>query len=322
MRPPRLTSVLSLISIAVIAVVGATQLVFGIARVSGPGHGVSVVMLIPDSANLVPRSPVLLSGIEVGRVTAVDNTADGVAVRFTLDPGRSVPAASTITIEALSALSEPYIEFRPPVPAGPALRNGQIIRANQVRNPQSIPELAHTVTTLLRQVDPQLIAAIIQNFAQALDGTDVVVPQLTHAADLLAATLVSRVPQLRSLLTDLQVPGPDVAVAGSEMASAAPQFATFGVKVHQIVDQLQVLLDARPVPQAYSQGEGLLPFLSQAIELVKRIGPDAQRLYPVLGPLLGHAGDGLRTVDLSALITQALNATDPSGAVLLEIHPR
>ncbi|WP_405136617.1 MlaD family protein [Nocardia sp. NBC_01388] len=322
MRRPALGSVLSLTSIAVVAVVSVAYLLFGVARVDWFEHRDTAVMLIPDAANLVPHSPILLSGVKVGRVTSVRNVADGVQVRFDIDPGRRIPADSAVTIEALSALGEPYIEFRSATGEGPYLADGQLVHTQSISTPHSIPEVARTVTGLLQQLDPQALAGLITTFSQAMAGTDAVIPELTHATDLLASTLIARIPSIRALLANAQVPGPDVAQAGTDMVSGGMQLDQFGIKVRQVVASLKVLLDARPVPDAYSTGNGLLPFLNKLNDYLNRIGPDAKRLYPAIGPLIERGGTAVQGLDLSALISQAVNTVSPDGRIQLQITPR
>ncbi len=319
MRRPRFASVLSLAAILAVAIGSVVYLLFGIARVDWFTAPTSAILLVPDSANLVPRSPILLSGIKVGKVTSVSNTAEGVEVRFDIDEGRRIPADSTVIIEALSALSEPYIEFRPNTSDGPYIQDGQLVHSLTVTAPRSIPDVARSVTTLLQQLDPNAISSIINTFSQALDGTQSVIPQLAHASDLLAATLLARAPQIRALLDNAQVPGPDIAVAGQNMADSGPQIATFGGKVKEVIDSIQVLLNARPVPEAYTTGTGLIPFLHGLGDYLERAGPDLQALYPVIGPLLTRAGDATRGIDLSALIAQALASVSPDGTVRLQV---
>ncbi|MDO3650663.1 MlaD family protein [Nocardia mangyaensis] len=319
MRLPRPASIASLAAIVLVAIVSTSYLLVDVARVDWFRQPIQAMMVLPDAANLVPRSPILLSGVRVGQVTAVNSVADGVEVRFDIDQGHRVPADSTVVIEALSALSEPYVNFQTDTGAGPYIEDGAVLQAQSIRTPKSIPELARTVTALLQQLDPQAIASLIRTFSETFAGTEAVLPELTHAADLLAATLISRAPQLRELLINAQVPGPDVAVAGQKMSEAGPKWGDFGVKVSEVVDSLQVLLEARPVPDAYTTGDGLLPFLDRLIDYVNEIGPDMKELFPVLGPLLQRAGDSLQTVDLTALIAQALDSTSTDGTVRLEV---
>ncbi|WP_280408516.1 MlaD family protein, partial [Nocardia brasiliensis] len=250
MRRPRPASVLSLASIALVAVVGSVYLVFGVADVDPFENRISATMVIPDAANLVPRSPILLSGIKAGQVTSVRNTADGVEVRFSLDPGRHLPTDSTVVIESLSALGEPYADFRSSTGAPPYVVDGQRIRAQAVRTPRSIPDVARTVTSLLRQLDPQALAGLVATFSQGLAGTDVVIPDLTRAADLLASTLLARNPNLRELLTNLQVPRPPRARAGGPIAPGGAPIENLRRNVEGEVESRTQLRTPPPVPPA------------------------------------------------------------------------
>ncbi|MEV6558226.1 MlaD family protein [Nocardia sp. NPDC051756] len=316
----RLSSVLSLGAIAAIFLIGTTYLTFQVAKVDWFEKYTTVSMEVADAANLVTRSPVLFSGIRVGQVTAVSNAPNGVRIDLRIDRDYRIPVDSTVTIEHLSALGEPYLEFRPKHVGGPYLQDGQRVRADVTQMPVSIPEMARTVTSLLQQFDPQAVRSLIQTFSKTFDGTDVLVPELARASDLLAATLLSRSPQLSAILANAQVPGPDVAKAGADMAEAGPKWGEFGVKVTDVVASIESLLNARPVPEAYTTGTGVLPFLDELIDYMGKIGPDLQQVYPLLAPLIARGGNSFGGIDLSALISQALNAVSPDGALRLQIN--
>lgn len=319
MRWPKPGSVVSLLAIVILAVTSSVYLLFGVARVDWFKERITASMVIPDSANLVPRSPILLSGIRSGEVTSTQNTPDGVEVRFWITSQARIPTGSQVVIESLSALSEPYINFRPTSGDGPYITDGQRISTQSVRIPSSLPDVATQVVDLLNQLDPDAISSLIDTFSQSMAGTEKVLPQLTRASDLLAATLLARTPQIRALLINAQVPGPDVAVAGAQMAEAGPLWGQFGVKVSEVVASLEVLLNARPVPEAYTEGNGLVAFLPRVTDYINRIGPDLQRLYPVVSPLIINAGNSLQNVDISALIAQAVDSVSPDGAIRLQI---
>ncbi|WP_069159834.1 MlaD family protein [Nocardia altamirensis] len=316
----RLGSLLSLGAIAAIFVLGTAYLTFQVARVDWFEKYTTVSMEMADAANLVTRSPVLLSGIRVGQVTAVSNAPNGVRIDLRIDRDYRIPVDSTVTVEHLSALGEPYLEFQPTRIGGPYLVDGQRVRADAIRMPVSIPEMASTVTSLLQQFDPKAIKSLIQTFSTTLNGTDALVPELARGSDLLAATLLSRSPQLSAILANAQVPGPDVAKAGADMAAAGPKWAEFGVKVTDVVGSIETLLNARPVPEAYTTGTGLLPFLGELIDYIGRIGPDAQQLFPLFAPLAARAASSFGGIDLSALITQALHGVGPDGSLRLQIN--
>ncbi|AMU75759.1 MlaD family protein [Mycobacteroides abscessus] len=319
----RVGSVVSLSSIAAILVLGTAYLTFGLLGVDWARQYTTVSIDLPDAVNLLPRSPVLLSGVKVGQVAAVTGTPTGVSVEVKVDRSYQVPVDSAISIEQLSALGEPYIEFQPRVSGGPFLTDGQRILAKDVTVPASIPDLARAITTLLEQLDPQAIRSIVTTFNDGMAGTDEVIPQLSRASNLLAATLESREPQLRAILKNAQVPGPDVAKAGADLIAAAPQWVAFGVKARGVVDSLSALLHARPVPTAYTTGNGLLDFLPKVKEYLNRVGPELVQLYPALEEWLDWAiGEVPGSINVSELVDQALHSTGPDGSLQLQINTR
>lgn len=314
-----MSSVASLLAIFVLAVVSATYLAVGIAGLKPFSDPIRADIVLPDSANLAVHSPVLLFGVKMGEVESIDTTRDGVRVRFALDEGSRIPMSSTVIVESLSALSEAYIEFRADSLAGPYIHQGQTIRGSSVRTAKSIPEVAATMTSLLRQFDPKTFSSLVTTFSKALTGTDAVIPQLAHASDLLAATLIAREPQLRALMVSAQKPGAEVGEAGRQLEAAGPEFVRFGVEVQKVVQGLADLLHARQPLSVYREGNGLVPFLNKVSGFIDTIGPDLQTLYPVLGPLIQAAGDAVAPLDISALITQALNSVSPDGKIRLTI---
>ncbi|WP_249358568.1 MlaD family protein [Nocardia cyriacigeorgica] len=300
--------------------IGTAYLTFGVARVNWFQKYITASMGLTDAANLVPRSPILLSGLRVGEVTEVKNSANGVRVDFRVRSEYQIPVASTVTIEYLSALGEPYLEFQPQRAGAPYLEDGQQVSADSIQMPISIPEMADTVTRMLEQFDPQAINSLVTTFSQSMQGTEAVMPDLIRASNLLAATLFSRAPQITTLLQNAQVPGPDVAKAGAQLAEAGPKWGEFGVKVRDVVKSLETLMEARPVPEAYTTGTGVLQFLPKLTDYVRTIGPDLAGYYPVLGPLLTQASGALPGIDLSALIAQALQSVKPDGGIRLQIQ--
>lgn len=319
----RISSVLSLGSIAAILVFGSTYLTFGLVGVSWSQNYTHAFIELPDAVGLLPRSPVLLSGVKVGEVTAVDSTPTGVSVAVQIDHTFHVPVDSAISIEQLSALGEPYIEFAPRRSDGPSLVDGQRIQAADVKVPPSIPQMARQITTLLEQLDPQSIRSIVNTFSTGMAGTNEVVPQLARASNLLASALQSREPKIHDMLENAQVPGPDIAKAGADLIAAAPQWAAFGVKSRQVVESLAVLLHARPVPDAYTKNNGLLEFLPKVKEYINRVGPELVQLYPALEDWLDWAiGEVPGSINLSELVDQALHSTGPDGSLRLQINTR
>ncbi|MFC9995175.1 MlaD family protein [Nocardia sp. NPDC127526] len=317
------SAIASLASIAVILVVGVAYLTFGVARVNPFRETLTVTMAITESGGLLPRSKVLLSGVEVGRVTEVEHAGRGVRVVFEVDASYPIPVDSPARIESLSALGEPYLEFRPTGGSGPYLRNGQTVRADNVARPMSIPEVAKIGTQLLRQLDPAKLAAIVDTFSVAMDGTETVVPQLSRATDLLAATLLSRTDLIRGMLVSLQANAGDMAWSGPALQAAAGPWADFGPRVADVAGALGRVMRASDAPDSFlvdnEKAIGLVPWLLELADRVDRLGPELQPLVPLLKPLTRSGVSSLAHLDLGSLISQALHMTSEDGTLQLRI---
>lgn len=212
----------SLGGIAAITVLGASYLTFGVVRADLFPDYLNASLVLDDSGGLGVGSPVLLTGIEVGRVTSVDRAADGVEVGFRVDDSHRLPTDSVVTVEHLSALGEPYVQFVPKTGAGPYLRDGQRLRSEDIHSPLSIPQAARMVTRTMNQLDPATMGSLVRTLHDALHGTDAVLPELTRAADLLAATIMSREPRIAELLDNFETAAADSDWAGPPLRRRPP----------------------------------------------------------------------------------------------------
>ncbi|MCX4092055.1 MlaD family protein [Nocardia sp. alder85J] len=308
----------SLGGIAAITVVGASYLTFGVVRADPFADYTRATMVLTDSGGLGAGSPVLLTGIEVGRITTVRHTAAGVEVGLRIAADRHVPTDSTVTIEHLSALGEPYVEFRSRTGAGPYLRDGQRLETANVRMPLSIPAVARLVAKTIDQLDPAVVGSLVGTAGQALTGTDAAIPNLARSGDLLAAAIMSRSPRIGDLLNSFQAAAADIDWAGPATSAAAPAFVHFTRTLDDLVAAVGRLVDAQP-PQTYTGGSGLVPFLGKLTDALHQLGPELKSLTPALQPLADAATTAAPNLDISALITQALDDVTPDGAVRLRV---
>ncbi|MFI6867834.1 MlaD family protein [Nocardia sp. NPDC050406] len=299
----------SLTGIGVVTVVGASYLTFGVVRADPWAEFTHASMVLPNSGSLEVGSPILLTGIEVGEVTSVQGTAAGVEVAFRLDADRKVPSDSVVTIEHLSALGEPYVEFRPTGSGGPYLTDGQRLDASKVQPPLSIPEVARLVTKVMNQLDPEVVGSLVDTVGKSFLGTDSAMPSLERAGDLLAAAIMSREPKIASLLNSFQAAASDMAGMGPATAAAAPAFVEFSHALTQLTEAVGRLVDGQPGPQDYVADDGLASFLARLSEWLQQVGPELKTLAPALQPLADAARSTGPQLDISSLIAQALAAT-------------
>ncbi|MEU1981082.1 MlaD family protein [Nocardia sp. NPDC019395] len=309
---------LSLSAIAAVLVLGIGYMTIGVLHLDPRRNYLTVDLHLPNSGGLGVNAPVLLNGIQVGRTEQVRKQAEDVLVRLRIDERYHIPASSTVRVEQLSALGEPYIEFAPLDGAGPYLADGQSIPAELVYVPVTITALSARFVELLDQLQPQTIAHLVDTFDRALSGTDAAVQTLQRSTTLLAATLLSRTGTMRQLFADIQALGGNIEWLGPSLSTSGPELGEFGTSLSNVVQQASALVESRPVSD-YFTGDGLTPFLGRLTDFLNKIGPNVAPLAPVLQPVVTDSLDRAPQLDISALIEQSLHGIDPDGTLHFRI---
>lgn len=306
LRAVRPISLASLGALLLVLALGSTYLTLGVLRYDPWREYTTARLLVARSGGLGTGAPVLLTGIRVGEVTAVRRSTTGAEVEFRFSATHRIPADSLITIENLSALGEPYLEFAPKAEHGPYISDHQVL--DTARTPVSIPEVSTRVVKFIQQLDPAAIGSLVHTVDTALAGTDTEIPRLEHATTLLAATLLSRTDTIRQLLADLQTTGADMEWTGPALAESGPKWAEFGDKLNQLIKSAGTVFDQGDIPKDYLTGDGIVPVLHLLDGLVGKLGPSLAELAPVLAPMVAQSTTALGRLDIGALITQALGA--------------
>lgn len=301
----------SLGGIAAITVLGASYLTFGVVRVDPFADYTEASIELADSGGLSVGSPILLTGIEIGKVTAVDTSAAGrVQVGFRFGAEHKVPMSSVVTIEHLSSLGEPYVQFVPRGADGPFVADGQHLAGENVRTPMSIPEVARLVTKTVEQLDPTVVGSLVDTLGTAMVGTENVIPELARAGDLLAAAIMSRAPAIAELQNNFEYVSGDIGWAGPATSAAAPEFRRLAHVIDQFVESVGRVSAAGGDPEMYLRDGGLVPFLQELTAKLDELGPELSALLPGLRPLTESVTAAGPQLDLGALIAQALHNTD------------
>lgn len=315
----RPASAASLGAILLVLVFGIGYLSVGVLGVDPFREQLTAHLLVRNSGGLGVNSPVMRTGIRIGKVTRIVRTADGVQVDFQIDGAHRIPVTSSVVIENLSALGEPYLEFKPRHDQGPYVHDGQRLDARAERAPVLIPQLSVKVVDFIGQLDPKAIARLVGTLDTALKGTEGEVPRLERSTRLLAATLLSRSAALRQLSADLQATGADMEWTGPALAASGPAWGAFGGRIDALINTAATVFEVGDAPNDYVNGDGVVPFLHRLADLLNRIGPQMSELAPVLAPMAGQIDGALGRLDISALLTQALATVGDDGALHLRI---
>jgi phospholipid/cholesterol/gamma-HCH transport system substrate-binding protein len=314
------SSLASLGAIAMVLIIGIAYLAFQVLHVDPFQERTTARLVLTNSGGLGPNAPVLLTGIPVGRVTGVHKTGSGVQVEFRIDGSYKIPSSSAIRIETLSALGEPYLEFQPKDTAGPYIRDNQLLDTEPADQPVLIPQLSAKVVDLLDQLDPNVIRSLVATMDTSLNGVENVVPKFEHSTKLLAAAILSRNGKIRQLLTDMQTMGADMTWAGPALTESGPTWGAFGHRIDQEIADGAALFEIGDSPNDYLTGDGLIPTLQVLTNLLGKLGPAMSELAPVLAPMTAEMTTVVGHLDISALISQAVNTVGDDGAIHLRLN--
>ena len=314
------SSVLSLGAIVVVLLVGVVYILVSVLRVEPFKDYRTITIAMSGSGGIEINSPVLVVGNEVGKVTDLRIGHDGGAGAATGgDAHPPPPADSTMSVENLSALSEPYMIFRPNSADGPELRDGQRVDTHESFTPVTISDTAGKAVTLLEQFDPDAISSLVATLREGLDGTETVMPALQRSARLLAQTLIAKNPDLTTLLTSVQRVGGDLSWLGPALPEGGPSWESLGTGIiSQMSAELATLAEQRD-PAEYTNPTGMIPFLTAMNEVLVEIGPSLKPLGPALQPVVDQSATALARLDIGELLTQALGTVGSDGVVRLQL---
>lgn len=277
----------------------------------------TLTLQLPRSAQLVTGSSVLVRGVRIGEVERVDADASGVRVRLRYPEAERVPADSDVRIEQLSALGEPYVAFSPRGVDGPFFADGAVLDSSRVHVPTSIADVFGSFAAVNRLADAGPLSSLITTVWQATAGTERAMPVLAQAGELLATTVMSRMPALRRMFEQTQVYSADLDWLAPALTPIGPTFISTAQVLRTAVEEIQKMVTALDFPATIDTV--LNPFL-------RRLQPYLVELLPkvaeILGPVLpiARAIDGtLPRVDVSALLAQSLALFGSDGAPRLSI---
>lgn len=187
-----------------VAVLVAVVLAIALPACSRPVGGPVVTAEFARGTGLYPGSPVRLLGLDIGRVTDVDNEEGLVVVRMQLDAGTRLPADVGATIIPLTLLGERYVQFGPTWRSGPVLGDGDRIPLSRTRVPAEIDDLLRSLQDFMGAVDPDRAGDVVTNLASILDGRGADINLLIENASGTLGLLADEGEDLAAIITSLR----------------------------------------------------------------------------------------------------------------------
>lgn len=132
---------------------------------------VTVDVELAQTGGLFEGSNVTYRGIQIGKVTEIVPTDEGVVATVRISSGTKVPADSIAKVRSLSPVGEQYLDFQPRSADGPYLESGDTIGAESTDLPKSLSSTVVAVNKVLRQIDDKKLKIVLHDLSTGLAGT-------------------------------------------------------------------------------------------------------------------------------------------------------
>ncbi|MFF8808936.1 MCE family protein [Streptomyces omiyaensis] len=157
------------IAVTVLGFVGVRYADLG--RYAGLADHYTVRVHLARTGGLFPHSDVTYRGVSVGRVGAIDLTADGVVAELRIKKSAPrVPADARAVVAGLSAVGEQYVDLRPESDGGPYLADGARIEQPDTEVPAPVTDVLSSMDDLTRSVPLDSLRTVVDELGKTFEG--------------------------------------------------------------------------------------------------------------------------------------------------------
>lgn len=261
----------------------------GITQLLLTDTGGPVVMAeFTDTGGLAPRNDVTMRGVNVGAVSEVNLTDDGVLVELALDTGTVVPNDSEFQITRRSPIGDLVVEITPG--DGDPLARGEVVPSANTSPPPDAGRTVEVLADVLAAVPAEDLSTVVTELADALKGRGEDLAALSEAT----ADLPEKILTVQSELEDLIRTGPEVTGVLAENAEVLADDIT---RTAQLAD---ILRDSRfDLLDLYENGAS---FTRVANELIVEQKPNISCLIRDFATINSTLGSGKNLSNLVATL--------------------
>ncbi|SEC12587.1 virulence factor Mce family protein [Rhodococcus pyridinivorans] len=273
---------------------------------------------VPDTNGLVVGSRVLMRGIEIGEVTDITASADAVHVAWKYDRNSPIPVDSTIRLDNLSALGEPFLAVWPQSASAQYLEDGAVVGDDRVVVPTTFEELSERLTNLLTQVEPEGVREIFRTLDIALPEDPRVHGNLARSGELMAATFTQNADTFTTLLRTVQPLLLDSGSIPNAMRATEPGVAEFGSGFTDLLAGIRFASDRGPLNAGIAYGAS--PFIGELQKFLDETAADLEVIGVNLLPAVSEAANSIRAMDIGTLMNNVLTSTESGDALTLKVE--
>ncbi|RMI34061.1 MlaD family protein [Nocardia stercoris] len=283
------------IALVLVLGLGASYLAVDVMRLNPLKSTYTVTVSLDRSGGLQPGNDVTLRGWRIGKINSIKLADQGgsIAAEAQIDSNYHIPRDTRISVNALSAAGEQYIDFRPDSDKGPFLHNGEVIRfdPDKITTPTPVWAVLDDASSLIAQVDPERFSAILTELDTALSGGPDQLRNMINALSTVTAGLDGLLPQTVNLLKNLQVIAGTTSHAQPDLQTLTNNSSTLFNQLQAANDEVSQVLDRAPAQVRQlgavldKNADPITSLASNFVAITKAAelrGPALQALFPSL----------------------------------------
>ncbi|QUR68885.1 MCE family protein [Mycobacterium spongiae] len=163
----------------------------------------TVTLELPDTGGLYRFSNVTYRGVQVGTVTAVSLTSDGVTATLSLSGSSKIPADLEAQVRSVSAVGERYVDLRPRTDSPPYLRDGSVIPKRNTAIPQPVGPMLDQVSALVESIPKGKLGQLLDEAFQGFNGSGYDLGSFFDSSSAIAGDVNGVADRARTLTDDL-----------------------------------------------------------------------------------------------------------------------
>jgi phospholipid/cholesterol/gamma-HCH transport system substrate-binding protein len=195
-----------LIIFTIASVIGIAVMIFGYLQVPtllGIGR-ITVTLDLPGAGGLYRFSNVTYRGSQVGKVIAIEPTAQGARAQLSLESSPKIPADLQAQVRSVSAIGEQYVELRPRTDAAPFLHDGSVISARDTTVPQQVGPMLDQLSALLGSIPKDSLAQLLDETSEGFGGAGYDLGSLIDSSSRVVGDLSPAAEKARRLVEDTE----------------------------------------------------------------------------------------------------------------------
>jgi phospholipid/cholesterol/gamma-HCH transport system substrate-binding protein len=273
---------------------------------------------LPASGGLYRTSNVTYRGIQIGRVTKVEPTKNGVRATLSIDSRYKIPVDASANVHSVSAIGEQYLDLVSTGNPGKFLSPGQTITKGTV--PSEIGPALDAANRGLSALPKAKIASLLDETAQAVGGLGPALQRLVDSTQSIVGDFQANISDVNDIIEN-SAPIVDSQVdSGDSIERWSHNLNVLTAQVAQNDQQVQSILSkaaptADQVNEVFSDVRESLPQTVANLEIVadmlKRYNKGLEQLLVFLPEIAGVAQTVLAAAPGSVGLDLNLSINNP-----------